>query len=327
MQTEPTSLQEILAYFADKNPDPNHLLQEGLSLLVRVTGADRAMLAIKTPFGLEALCWATPEGPAAPMSCPMPATCYCQKAFTTAPAPLIIEDATLEPAWMDHPAQRESGIHAYMGVPIGCQPLGVLSLQSASPRAFQDMEVLFAEGIASLFARILEAEQFRDELRGKDEILALHNAVADDHALEHPSSQLPTRRYLDIWIRANLSRARRSGEKIGVAIFESHLIPEEAKTLGNLPQHMRGEDLLVDLGNHHILLAAPDSNHQILEGLMKRIHALLGTPTPMGATLCDPEKDLEGDHPSLEPAIQRAHEALLGRRGSELITWRMLKKA
>lgn len=328
MLDESNSLQEILAYFADGSPDPGHLFQEGLALLVRYTGVDRAMLAAKTPYGLETLYWATPEGVTAPDYSPMPATSYCQAALGASSPPLVIQDATQDPAWLAHPAHQELGIRAYLGLPVGRHPLGVLSLQSASPREFQPMEVLLAEGIASLFARILEVEQSREELRRKDEVLALHNAVADDHALEHPKTQLPTRRYLDIWVRANLSRARRSSEKIGVAIFESRRLPGEAQALESLTQHLRGEDLLVDLGNHHILLAAPGSNHQLLEGLMKRVRTLLGTPVPMGATLCDPETDMEGDRPSLDPAIERAHQALMEGLGGEpdSIVWRMRHK-
>ncbi|MBP1627949.1 MAG: diguanylate cyclase with sensor [Holophagaceae bacterium] len=309
MQDDTTSLQELLALLANRSANASLIFQEGLALIVRATGVDRAMLALKSPYELETVCWATAEGPAVPEWLSMPATSYCHATLAAAPAPLIIPDTPQDPIWNDSEAIRELGIHAYLGVPLCDPPAGVLSLQSATSQAFQPRDILCAQGVAALFTRIIEAGQLREDLHRKEEILALHSAVADDHAMENPHSMLPTRRYLEVWIRANLSRARRSGEKIGVAIFDSRRIPDEARNLENLLQHLRGEDILVDLGNHEILLAAPSSNRKLMDGLLRRVQTLLGIPIPLGVTLCDPETDHEGGKPSLEPAIERARRA------------------
>jgi len=323
MHGEFAPLQEILTLLVDRTEDPSHLFREGLSLLVRLTGADRAMLAAQTPYGLEIACWATYEGTGTPEGHDLPATCFCQAVLENPLTPLLIPDAWQDPLWQGRQAVLELGIHAYLGVPLGPQPLGVLSLQYASPRHFETAEIQLMELIAAIFTQRMETELLREDVRKRDEILALHNAMADDHALESPHSQLPTRRYLDIWVRANLSRARRSGEKIGVVIF-----PGDGLPLVKLSQQLRGEDLLVDLGDRRILLAAPDSNRPLMEVLLKRVHPILGS-TPMGATLCDPEKDLEGERPSLEPAIQRASQALaVGlAKGAKKVTWKLSAKS
>nr|WP_320134015.1 GAF domain-containing protein [uncultured Holophaga sp.] len=303
-------LRLLLSFLAHETERPSERIQEGLSLVVALTGIDRTMLATRSSFGLETLAWATHEGLFQPDWSPAPATGLCQAALEGAPLPLEVEDIPASDLWGAHPDSRELGIEAYLGIPVGNPPLGVISLQSASPRRFSDEDRLVAQAMAALFAPLLELEQLREELHRKDEVLALHSAIADDHALEHPQSQLPTRRYLEIWARANLSRARRSREKIGVVLFDTRRTPGGFSGLETMATHLRGEDLLVDLGGHQVLLVVPATNHGLMGGLLRRMQSITGHTLPCGATLCDPSTDLEGGQPSLSPAIARALLAL-----------------
>ena len=91
---------------------------------------------------------------------------------------------------------------------------------------------------------------------------------------------------------------------------------------------LRGEDLLVDLGQDEFLLLLPRTGILGAEILLERIRAPLG-PIPMGATLWHPLHKLDRDDLAIRHATQRAVEALqrsLKRSGGGMgdLVWELL---
>jgi len=102
----------------------------------------------------------------------------------------------------------------------------VLSVQSEAAHAWQAPEVALVNVMAALFATTMEVEALKIELARAKEMLDLTAAVMEDHALESPGTGLPTRRYLDVWCKTNLSEARRRREVIALATWIQPPMPD-----------------------------------------------------------------------------------------------------
>ncbi|HWQ08817.1 MAG TPA: hypothetical protein VN436_06915, partial [Holophaga sp.] len=151
-------------------------------------------------------------------------------------------------------------------------------------------------------------EAMREELRATRNVLDLTAAVVEDHALESPATRLPNLRYLEIWLKAHLYLAQRRGEPMSVAIWQAILDPEVRQNLQDIAGALRGEDLLVDLGDGQFLLLLPHTAPEGAQVLLERIRGVLG-PIPVGATLWQPLHPAEGEEPDIQQAVLRASEA------------------
>jgi len=173
------------------------------------------------------------------------------------------------------------------------------------------------EGPANLFSKTLEVENLKHELRVTRDALDLTSAVVEDSALESSATRLPTRPYLDIWLKANLYLARRRGEAMAVAQFQLELSPDRRRRLKEVAEALRGEDLLVDLGHQAFLLLLPRTPQEGAQILLDRIRQRLGA-VPMGATLWNPLHRTDRDDLALKKASHRVALAL--GRSQELLS-------
>jgi GGDEF domain-containing protein len=288
------------------------LYDHGLNLLVRQLGADRAMVAAQTVRGLEGLWCAGGEGDGlggAPLALD-PNLNFCPQVMLEPASTLVIADAGADPAWVEHSAWRDLGVRSYVGAPlrVSGRTLGVLSVQSEAAHAWQAPEVALVNVMAALFATTMEVEALKIELARAKEMLDLTAAVMEDHALESPGTGLPTRRYLDVWCKTNLSEARRRREVIALATWIQPPMPDRDRRLAQLAGSLRGMDLVVDLGRGRFLLVLPRTLRAGAELVLDRLRSTLGV-RELGATLWNPLLGPDREALTLQPAIRRAQLA------------------
>lgn len=301
-------------------PDPAQLFDHGLNLLVQQLHVDRAVMIRVTKLGYEAFWWATSEGTEPGEAIQDPALNFCPKVLQNPARSLVIRDALVDKALQGHSAFRRLGIRAYIGVPLrqANKAIGVLSVQSARPMAFNRAEIAVVNAMANVFSKTLEIENLKHELHMTREALDLTSAVVEDSALEVAGTRLPNRHYLEIWLKANLYLARRRAEPMSVARWDLPIQPGHQAVLKEVADALRGEDLLVDLGRDGFLLLLPRTGILGAEILLERIRARLG-PIPMGATLWHPLHKTDRDDLAIHQATRRALEALQRsrKRGSD----------
>lgn len=287
------------------------LYDDGLNLLVRELGADRAMVAAQTVRGLEGLWCAGRAGDSA-SGAPLtfdPNLSFCPQVLQGART-LVIGDAGAETAWLDHAAWRAQGVRSFVGAPLRAsgRTLGVLSVQSGTAHVWRPAEITLVNLMAALFAGSMEVEALKIELARAREMLDLTAAVMEDHALESPGSGLPTRRYLDVWCRTNLPEARRRREVIALATWIQPPAPDRDRRLAQLAGSLRGMDLVVELGRSRFLLVLPRTLRAGAELVLERLRSSLGI-RELGATLWNPLLGLDREAATLLPAIRRAQLA------------------
>jgi len=292
-------------------PDPTRLFDHGLALMVQELGVDHAVMSRLTALGWEAFWWATAPGIEPDLAIHEPAHSFCPHVLEHPGRSLMIRDATTNPAWKNHSATKLQGVKAYLGAALNQSGriMGVLSVTCRNPKHFSRAEVAMVKALANLFGKSLEVEQLKHELQMTRDALDLTTAVVEDSALESPASRLPNLHYLDIWLKANLFLARRRGEAMAVVRWALPLTQKSRRSLQEVSEALRGEDLLVDLGQEAFLLLLPRTEQEGAQILLDRIREKLGT-VPMGATLWNPLHRADRDDFSLKQAAKRAALAL-----------------
>ena len=244
-----------------------------------------------------------------------PAHDFCSRVLEHPGRTLMIRDVAKDPAWQGLRATQPFSAKAYLGASLNQSGriTGVLSVTSGRPKAFTRAEIAMVKALANLFGKTLEVEQLKHELQVTRDALDLTAAVVEDSALEAPVSRLPNLHYLDIWLKANLFLARRRGEAMAVVRWGMPLTLEAKKGLMEVSEALRGEDLLVDLGQEQLLLLLPHTPQEGAQILLDRIRLRLG-PIPMGATLWNPTHKADRDDFVLRNAT---HRAVLGLQRSQ----------
>ena len=308
-------LRALAAMGATCSARPGELFDQGLNLLVRHLGVDRAVVASLTARGLENLWCAGGEGgDRDPAPFPHdPDRNFCSQVLREPAATLVIGDAGADPAWSGHPAWRTLGVRSYIGAPLRAsgRPMGVLSVQAGTARVWQEPEVALVEVLAALFGKAMEVEALKAELAQAKDALDLTAAVMEDHALESPRTGLPTRRYLEVWCKSSLMLARRRREVIALVTWIQPPGPGREKALARLGGTLRGVDLLVDMGRDRFLLVLPRTLRAGAEIVLERFRKALGQ-NAMGATLWNPLLSPDREAATLQPAIRRAQGAERG---------------
>ena len=322
-----------LADLAGHGAHATHFFNQGLDLLVRHLAVDRAALTRVSPQGLETCWWALGQDVGAEDAIHETDEFFGPRIMDAPSRTLLVPDLAADPELAAHPSARRLGIRTYLGIPLlsGSACLGILSLQSLKPLDFSGEAFAFARILAALFTAALEREGLREELRATRNVLDLTAAVVEDHALESPATRLPNRRYLDIWLKAHLYLAQRRGESMSVVFWEAVLDPEMRQDLQDIATTLRGEDLLVDLGDEQFLLLLPHTAPEGAQVLLERIRGVLG-PLPMGATLWEPLHPADGEEPSIHQAVLRASEARTcseerAEGGQAEVQWMLLEMA
>jgi len=311
-----TALSDLLQ---ESRADAVRLFENGLALLVQRLGVDHAVMSRLTDLGWVAFWWATAEDIQPDLAIHEPALSFCPHVLENPNRMLMIRDSGSDPVWKDHHANLQIGVKAYLGASLNQSGriMGVLSVTSRRPKAFTRAEVAMVKALANLFGKTLEVEQLKHDLHVTRDALDLTTAVVEDSALEAPGSRLPNPHYLDIWLKANLFLARRRGEAMAVARWRMPLTRETGRALKEISDALRGEDLLVDLGQEEFLLLLPRTAQDGAQILLDRMRARLGA-VPMGATLWNPLHKADRNDLVLRNAMQRA---VLGyRRSQELAT-------
>lgn len=210
-------------------------------------------------------------------------------------------------------------LRAFAGVVLreGGRPIGTLAVLHSHPFVWHAEDLDFIRSVAGLLGRALEIENLKYQLQVAQETLALSSAVVQDSALESAETGLPNGRFLEVWIKGNLNRARRRKETLSLALLGGASPGREQ--LQTLARSLRGDDLLVELSTDRYLLLLPQTQQEGAQVLLERIAHDLGQP-PVGATLWQPDQDDLMLHAAMRRAEQALQDALTGGGG---IHWKL----
>jgi GGDEF domain-containing protein len=305
-----TGKKDHLAALSDllqtSHSDPARLFEHGLALLVEALGVDRALLTRVNGLGYEVFWWATAPRKSMTGIFESPEKGFCPYVVAHPDRVLTITDSSAEPRWRKSPGYLELGIQSYAGVAlkVGGRTHGTLCVQHHKPHAFTRAELALLKTIGHLMARTLESENLKRELQAALDALELSSAIVEDSALQSGRSGLPNRRYLDIWLRSTLFLARRRREPMALALWSQPMMTGAKSRFAAASEHLRGEDLLVELSADQYLLLLPHTSISGAEVLLARIHHTLGNH-PTGATLWLPD----GKDMTLKSALHRVAKA------------------
>ncbi len=290
----------------ESSTDSARLFEQGLALLVKVLGVDRALLTRVAGLGYEVFWWAV--GPRAMMAdvFKAPEKGYCPFVMDHPERILVIKDAAADRRWRKSPAYLELGIRAYAGVSLKVKSgtMGTLCVQHHRARDFTPAELSLLKTMGHLMSRTLESENLKQELRSAMDALELSSAIVEDSSLQSARSGLPNRRYLEIWLRSALFMARRRKEPMALALWSQPLVPGTKSRLTAAANQLRGEDLLVELSADQYLLLMPHTSDSGLQVLLERLRASLGSfPTGAALWLAD------GKDMTMKSALRRVAKA------------------
>lgn len=271
--------EQLLGHAAEAAPA---LFAHSLAHLRTHLKVEAVLLAREGLGGWEAP-WQSPEDP-----CRRPPGAPCRWVQDYPGRTLVIRDAARDGRWAGHPELQGLGALAAVAVWEGGVPKGALLALSSRPRPFTRPELALLHAVSGLLGKAQEVEGLKLDLHRLQEALALTQAVVEDSALQDAGSRLPNRRYLEIWLKANLFLARRRGEPMTVAAWTQPA--RELKLLRAIAEGLRGEDLLVCEGQGRCLLLLPRTPKGGGQILLQRLRQKLGD-LPMVSTLWDPEQD------------------------------------
>lgn len=298
-------------------PDPTELFEKGLKLLVDQLLVDRAVIVRVTDLGYETIWWATQNGKEVDLGAYDPVKNLCELVLRQAPRTLVIRDAKEEAGLHLEIPAGGSELRSYVGVPLrrDDKVIGVLSVQSSSPRHYSRGDIILVSMVASLLGSAMEIELLKQELHQTREALDLTMSVVEDSALEASGTRLPSRRYLDIWLKAYLYIARRRSEPMALVLWHVPSSRESRKALRELSDQARGEDLLVDMGRETFLLLLPRTTLEGAAFLVNRIRARFGE-IPVGTAQWNPEDPADRDDLAIREALKRVQASLKAAAGA-----------
>ena len=315
-------MDDLVDFLQAAPAEAPELFSASLDLLVRRLDMDLALMTKETDLGCEAFWWSTRPGFPAESFIQDPATPFWDRMMEGTLRGLVVRDAHADPLWSANPQVRARGIRSYLGAPLWEEGriVGVVSVQGAAPRDFTREEVALVAAVAKLVSRTLEIEHLKSQLQLTRDALELSSAVLEDSSLHSPASGLPNLRYLEVWLKANLSLARRNRETLPLMLLRLEGASARPDVLVRMGGTLRGVDLLVDQGDGTFLLLLPGTPVPGVSQLLERLRALSPHSFPAAATVWDPlEDDL-----LLRSALRRLREALAWSRGQEdHLVWRL----
>jgi hypothetical protein len=228
-----------------------------------------------------------------------------------APRTLVIHDAERDTVLKGQAADNPLPVRSFVGVPLrrGEKVIGILSVQGSLPRRFTRGDIILVSMVANLLGSAMEIELLKQELHMTREALDLTMSVVEDSALEAQNTRLPSRRYLDVWLKAYLFMARRRSEPMALVLWHVAPTRDTRKGLRELSDQARGEDLLVDMGKDTFLLLLPRTPLDGASIVVDRIRAKLGD-VPVGVTVWDPADPTDRDDLMIRGAMLRVQNAL-----------------
>jgi hypothetical protein len=299
------ALQTLLRLTSREDP---FFLMHGLELLLENLGGACAYLVMMGGETLEAQWW-VPSREDEPGPEPVPSFCRWlqDNPFRT----LALRDIRNDPHWQDDPVLAKRGIRAAAGAALWGEGRlkGLVFVHYPDPHRFSRPELALLDAVAGFMGRILESEDLKFALSRLENSLAITKAVVEDSSIHDPATKLPNLRYLDIWLKANLSLASPDRELMTIA--EWHLPGDaraQAALIREVAEGVRGGDLLVSLGKGRFLLILQRMPKGMGHIFLLRLRHRLGE-LPMGATLWVPGVDdahLESARRRIASAIARS---------------------
>jgi hypothetical protein len=314
------ALMELLQAAPAETTD---LFSGSLDLLVARLGMDLALMTRVSELGCEVFWWSARADFSPEPFIQAPLSPFCERVMAWSRRTLVVRDTHAEASWAGLPEVRASGIRSFLGAPLweGGQIIGTLGVQSAVPRDFSHAEVAMVAAVAKLISKSLEIEDLKNQLRLTREALELSSAVLEDSSLHSPSTGLPNLRYLEVWLKANLTLARRNQESMPLLLLRPAGSAGEAAALRSMGETLRGVDLMVDRGDGTILLLLPGTQTEGVPLLFERLQKLSPARFPAGATVWEPAADdLE-----LRSALRRMRQALQESegKGPDHLVWKL----
>lgn len=263
------------------SPDPFSLFDASLELLIRQFTVDHALITRLTGGQLDTFWWVQAGNGAQEPIAVHQSLRLCERVLSEPEGSLVLGTVS----------RSEGGtwLRAFAGVVLreGGKPIGTLAVLHGQPFVFSGEDLDFIKSVAGHLGQALEIENLKFKLGVAQESLALSSAVVQDSALETETTGLPNARFLDIWMKGHMHRARRQKEVLSLAAWEGNF-PREA--LLGLAQGLRGDDLLVEVAHGRFLLLLPQTPMEGAQIILDRVLRELGHPA-MGATLWQPDKD------------------------------------
>lgn len=283
-------------------------LAHGLELLVAHMHADLAYLVSVEGQALTTQWW-SPErsGQAAPRQIPSLCQWLLDNPFRT----LVLRDIAKDPRWKDDPHLATHGVGAVAGATLqdNGRVRGLVFLHYPAAHAFTRAELALLAAVATYLGRILEIEHLKSALSNLEDSLAITRAVVEDSTIQDPVTDLPNQRYLEIWLKANLTAACREQEVMTVALWRLSLgAPEGLERIREVAERIRGGDLLVFMGHDRFMLILRRTTKGLGQIFLQRMMQRLGE-RPMGATLWLPGQDdtrLESVRRRLDQALEES---------------------
>jgi len=294
------ALRDLLQ--AGSTGDPFFLLHS-MELLVRNLGASQATLVIVTDPEVETRWW-YPELP--DEEPPAPVTPLCTWLLEHPDRTLVAKDLREGAPYKDRPEFKALPYGAALGNALvqGGTVKALLFVFFVEARDFTRTDFVLLDAVAGFMGRVLEIEDLKVSLNRMEDALAITRAVMEDSSIRDGQTDLPNRRYLDIWKKALVSSGNRP-ESLVLAEFqmEVHSRADVAR-LHKAAEGVRAGDLVVRLSSDRFLVVFQHTPRALAHILLLRVRTQLGS-VPMGATLWLP--GTEGE--DLEPANGRLQTA------------------
>jgi hypothetical protein len=263
------------------SPDPFMLFDASLELLIRQFTVDHALITRLTEGQLDTFWWVQAGNGAQEPIAVHQSLRLCERVLQEPEGSLVLGTVS----------RSEGGtwLRAFAGVVLreGGKPIGTLAVLNSQPFAFTSEDLDFIKSVAGHLGQAMEIENLKFKLGVAQESLALSSAVVQDSALETETTGLPNARFLDIWTKGHMHRARRQKEVLSLATWEGSF-PREA--LLGLAQSLRGDDLMVEVARGRFLILLPQTAQEGAQIILDRVLRELGHPA-LGATLWQPDKD------------------------------------
>ncbi|MBI1753845.1 MAG: hypothetical protein HY014_09180 [Acidobacteria bacterium] len=286
-------------------------LSRGLELVVKHLSASQATLVMVSGASVETRWWFPEAGNEPP---PAPISSFCEWLLEHPERILVVRDMASGPHvpfLIDPPSIPH-------GAALGCalrQGEGVRALVFAffgQPKAFSRGDYALLEAVAGFMGRVLEIEDLKQSLNRLEDALAITQAVMEDSSTRDPETDLPNRRYLDIWEKALLSSERRPDSFVVAECEMEAKGRKDAARIRKAAEGIRAGDLMVRTSPGRVQIIFRHTPRSIAHILLLRLRTQL-EGAPMGATLWVPGREGLG----LESCQSRLEAALAESRAME----------
>lgn len=287
-------------------------LSRSLEMLVEHLGAAQATLVMVAGGEAETRWWHPEQEEEEP---PLAIPTFCEWLLEHPERTLAIRDMATGP----HVELLAKGpAPAHKAAALGCalrQGEAVKALLFVffdQTRSFPRAEFALLEAVAALIGRVIEIEDLRQSLHRLEDALAITKAVMEDSSIRDAETDLPNRRYLEIWQKAMLGSSNRPTSLVVAECLVKVQNRKDVARILKAAEGVRAGDLVVRMAANRFLVIFQHTPRSIAHILLLRFRTQLGS-APMGATLWIPGPEGLG----LEAIQERLDAALAESRAME----------